>query len=131
MTWPFCGNCGTVLDPPVGSNITCDFCGHTCSFAEVNVGEIITYSAVRSKPAWIDDDDEQTEHELSQSKQGSSLQQPSSKKTTSKHATIEEPCPKCGNHELYFYTMQLRSVDEGSTVFYECPRCSHKFSVNN
>jgi DNA-directed RNA polymerase I subunit RPA12 len=27
--------------------------------------------------------------------------------------------------------MQLRSVDEGSTVFYECVKCSHKFSQNN
>jgi DNA-directed RNA polymerase I subunit RPA12 len=48
-----------------------------------------------------------------------------------KHATIEEPCPKCGHHEQYFYTMQLRSVDEGQTVFYECPTCAYKYSVNN
>ena len=48
-----------------------------------------------------------------------------------KHATIEEPCPKCKHPTLYFYTMQLRSVDEGSTVFYECPKCAHKFSQNN
>ena len=49
------------------------------------------------------------------------------------HAKIEEPCPKCGNPEMFFYTMQLRSVDEGSTVFYECvdPKCGNKFSVNN
>jgi DNA-directed RNA polymerase I subunit RPA12 len=51
--------------------------------------------------------------------------------TLEKHATIEEPCPKCGNPELYFYTMQLRSVDEGSTVFYECPKCEYKYSINN
>ena len=48
-----------------------------------------------------------------------------------KHATIDEPCPKCKHPTLYFYTMQLRSVDEGSTVFYECPECAHKFSQNN
>lgn len=46
-------------------------------------------------------------------------------------ATVEEPCVKCGAPEVKFYTMQLRSVDEGQTVFYECPQCKHTWSVNN
>jgi DNA-directed RNA polymerase I subunit RPA12 len=76
------------------------------------VPEVTTKSAATSKPAWIaEDKGEETKSE--------------------KHAVIEEPCPKCGYPELYFYTMQLRSVDEGSTVFYECPKCAHKYSVNN
>lgn len=46
---------------------------------------------------------------------------------------VDEPCPKCGHPEMSFYTMQLRSADEGSTVFYEClnKACGHKFSLNN
>jgi DNA-directed RNA polymerase subunit M/transcription elongation factor TFIIS len=38
---------------------------------------------------------------------------------------IDEKCPKCGHGKMYFYTMQLRSVDEGSTVFYECVKCAY------
>ena len=46
-------------------------------------------------------------------------------------AVVDEQCPKCDNKGLNFYTMQLRSVDEGQTVFYECPKCAHTFSQNN
>ncbi len=130
MTWPFCGNCGNILDPPVGNEITCDFCHHKCSFGEVNTGEIITYSAIRSRPAWLGDEADESNTSGKPSSLTSSSK-PTSTKKASKHATIEEPCPKCGHHELYFYTMQLRSVDEGSTVFYECPKCSHTYSQNN
>jgi DNA-directed RNA polymerase I subunit RPA12 len=49
-----------------------------------------------------------------------------------KRAVIKEECPKCRAPEMEFYTMQLRSADEGQTVFYECfnPKCGHKYSVN-
>eukprot|EP00955_Chlamydomonas_euryale_P018107 192819-Chlamydomonas_euryale.AAC.3 len=45
-------------------------------------------------------------------------------------AQVDEACPKCGNQGMEFYTMQLRSADEGQTVFYECPKCRHKYSQN-
>ncbi|GAB4820499.1 hypothetical protein N2152v2_007545 [Parachlorella kessleri] len=45
--------------------------------------------------------------------------------------TTEEKCPQCGHPELEFYTMQLRSADEGQTVFYECRECGYKYSTNN
>jgi len=45
--------------------------------------------------------------------------------------TVDEPCPQCRHRKLEFYTMQLRSADEGQTVFYECLNCKHKWSVNN
>jgi DNA-directed RNA polymerase I subunit RPA12 len=45
-------------------------------------------------------------------------------------AKVKERCPQCANPEMSFYTMQMRSVDEGQTVFYECPKCGHTFSTN-
>jgi DNA-directed RNA polymerase I subunit RPA12 len=43
---------------------------------------------------------------------------------------VDETCPKCAHKQMYFYTMQMRSADEGQTVFYECPECTHTYSVN-
>ncbi|EIJ94968.1 uncharacterized protein NEPG_00493 [Nematocida parisii ERTm1] len=42
-----------------------------------------------------------------------------------KGAKIKEECPECRSEYLYYYTMQLRSADEGQTVFYECD-CGYK-----
>lgn len=47
-----------------------------------------------------------------------------------RRATVEEECPKCRNPTMNYWTMQLRSADEGQTVFYECPKCHHTFSTN-
>lgn len=111
FNWPFC-RCGTILDPTDSGLIRCSTCGFQTNFSEVQFPEVITRSAPRPKPAWLQDDE------------GDDIEE-------NENATIEEPCPKCGHHEQYFYTMQLRSVDEGSTVFYECPKCNNKYSVNN
>jgi DNA-directed RNA polymerase subunit M/transcription elongation factor TFIIS len=46
-------------------------------------------------------------------------------------ALVLEECPKCKNPRMYFWTQQLRSADEGQTVFYECPKCDHRYSVNS
>ncbi|EKX38496.1 DNA-directed RNA polymerase I subunit, RPA12 [Guillardia theta CCMP2712] len=45
-------------------------------------------------------------------------------------ATVEENCPKCNNHEAKYSTLQMRSADEGQTIFYECTKCGHVWSVN-
>ncbi len=42
-------------------------------------------------------------------------------------ATIRQTCEKCGRQEMRYYTLQLRSADEGSTVFFSC-ECGHKYA---
>ena len=48
-----------------------------------------------------------------------------------KKAVVDEICPKCGHDKLYYYAIQIRSADEGSTIFYECMKCHYKFNQNN
>ena len=115
----FCEVCGTILDSPEGDTLRCSLCPFSCKFKDMVrvTPEVRTVSEKRAKPAWASDEqDEEIDGD-----------------GASKHATIEEPCPQCGHPEQYFYTMQLRSVDEGSTVFYECKNrlCKHKYSQNN
>ncbi|KMZ58360.1 hypothetical protein ZOSMA_77G00190 [Zostera marina] len=52
-------------------------------------------------------------------------EQPQQKKVT------DTPCPMCRHPKLEYYSRQMRSADEGETVFYECPNCHHKFTENN
>ena len=78
-----------------------------------------TRTAPMTKPKWARAADDEVDFDLDAGK----------KQLT--RATVEEECPECGHSELEFYTMQMRSVDEGQTVFYECLKCRHKFSQNN
>ncbi|MEM2122001.1 MAG: transcription factor S [Candidatus Woesearchaeota archaeon] len=34
-------------------------------------------------------------------------------------------CPKCGNSEAYYWTMQTRAADEAETKFLKCTKCGH------
>lgn len=44
----------------------------------------------------------------------------------STEAITQKVCDKCGRKEMFFTTAQLRSADEGSTVFYRCV-CGYRY----
>lgn len=37
--------------------------------------------------------------------------------------TIERICAKCGHNEMTYKTQQMRSADEGMSIFYYCVKC--------
>lgn len=49
-------------------------------------------------------------------------------KTGSEGPIVERRCPKCGNDTMSYATLQLRSADEGQTVFYTCTKCRFVYS---
>lgn len=44
---------------------------------------------------------------------------------------VDRKCPKCGNDKMSYATLQLRSADEGQTVFYTCTKCKFKENENS
>lgn len=110
----FCTDCGNLLDGSAGKQnaiLTCQICGASCRDTSSKV--VVTRSkpdafpsplrAKRSEVQTITEDDMQT------------------------RAVVRQPCPKCGREEVRYYEQQLRSADEGSTIFYEC-KCGHKYA---
>lgn len=44
---------------------------------------------------------------------------------------IERKCPKCAHDLMSYAAIQLRSADEGQTVFFTCLKCQYKESENS
>lgn len=42
----------------------------------------------------------------------------------------EKTCKKCGHNQMSYAAMQLRSADEGQTVFYTCLKCKYVLQYN-
>mmetsp|Transcript_3444 Transcript_3444/g.4581 ORF Transcript_3444/g.4581 Transcript_3444/m.4581 type:complete len:118 (+) Transcript_3444:153-506(+) len=117
MGWPFCPSCHSTLAVDASGAIRCSVCSYTSNLSSFeSLPTSTTVSTDTPIPLWAKSDEEQ--QALRASKEPT-------------RATVEEPCVRCGAPEVGFYTVQMRSVDEGQTVFYECPECKHTWSVNN
>ncbi|KAL8699894.1 MAG: hypothetical protein Q9224_001214 [Gallowayella concinna] len=114
----FCTDCGNLLDGASGDRkvmITCEVCGTK------NKDTSSTTITTKSKPSAFP----------SALRAKRSAVQTLTEEDTKTTATIQEACPQCGMQEVRFYTQQLRSADEGTTVFYSCDQCGNKWSTNN
>ncbi|MBL7147899.1 MAG: transcription factor S [Nanoarchaeota archaeon] len=40
---------------------------------------------------------------------------------------MEIDCPKCGNEQAYYWTVQTRASDEAETIFFRCCKCNHQW----
>ncbi|GAC77347.1 RNA polymerase I subunit A12.2 [Moesziomyces antarcticus] len=117
----FCPNCGSLLDVPGDEDfIKCAPCGAVQNAKVYDNLSIVTRSHPSAFPS-----------ALRQKRQLVNTAASIGNDNKPKEATIKEKCPGCGNDEMNFHTLQLRSADEGTTVFYDCPKCGYKFSQNN
>ncbi len=110
----FCPACGTLLPPlPAQGNVFCLSCRFEVpaeSFAEAE----ISYTVVFNKK-------EEGKKKRVKKESSDEVEGP----------TIERRCPKCGHEEMSYAALQLRSADEGQTVFFTCLKCKYKESENS
>ncbi|KIY48644.1 DNA-directed RNA polymerase I kDa polypeptide [Fistulina hepatica ATCC 64428] len=114
----FCPDCGTLLNLPDDGHsvVTCEQCNHEEPASSFDNIEVTTRSHPDAFP--------------------SPLRQ--KRKTQTKHhqedhqgTLVAEKCPQCGHMQAFSKEMQLRSADEGSTIFYTCASCKHGWRINN
>jgi len=109
----FCPHCQSILNlPDVHLNVRCPDCSFQAKLSDISVTESGD-SKTESKSHVVVPDVQQVKE-----------------KPKTKRATVKENCPRCNNDTMTFYTLQLRSADEGQTVFYDCPRCGYSYSTN-
>ncbi|KAF2148961.1 DNA-directed RNA polymeras-like protein I subunit [Myriangium duriaei CBS 260.36] len=113
----FCTDCGSLLDRATGpqqTELKCTVCGAICK--DTSEKTIVT----RSKPSAFPSSLRAKRSEIQTAPEGESESYP----------RTQVPCSKCGREEVGFYEMQLRSADEGSTIFYVCD-CGNRWNENN
>uniref|UniRef100_A0A0D6R2Z3 DNA-directed RNA polymerase subunit n=1 Tax=Araucaria cunninghamii TaxID=56994 RepID=A0A0D6R2Z3_ARACU len=117
----FCDICGTLLyfDSPVYAS--CPLCEN-----KRDVNEF------RGKEMWykVGAEDIRKHLKLEPFIKVDNMEEVQEEDEIQQRAVVNEDCPKCHHPQLEYYTRQLRSADEGQTVFYECPNCRHKFAHN-
>ncbi|KAK1327569.1 hypothetical protein QTO34_013071, partial [Cnephaeus nilssonii] len=100
----FCPDCGSVLPlPGTRDAVTCARCGFSVHVRDFE-GKVVRTAVVFHQPGSavpVSTED------------GPELQGP----------VVDRRCARCGHEGMAYRTRQMRSADEGQTVFYTCLRC--------
>ncbi|KAL1991181.1 hypothetical protein VTN49DRAFT_5685 [Thermomyces lanuginosus] len=113
----FCTDCGNLLQESTGSEnaiLICEVCG--ARNRDIPPQTIVSESKPHAFPSSL--------------RAKRSAVQSLSAEDKNTEAVDQRTCAKCGRTEMFYTTVQLRSADEGSTVFYRCV-CGYRETVNN
>ncbi|KAG5542458.1 hypothetical protein RHGRI_022107 [Rhododendron griersonianum] len=140
----FCDLCGTMLSFDKPKYARCPLCKFKRSYKDI-AGKEITYSAtseeIKRELGIVSMDEFQEEQQKKQMASACVSVNPM-------HDTLyvdyvncfllylyrqdhNAKCTKCGQVGLYYIPRQIRSADEGQTLFYDCPKCGHSFNENS
>uniref|UniRef100_A0A8D0G2T9 DNA-directed RNA polymerase subunit n=1 Tax=Sphenodon punctatus TaxID=8508 RepID=A0A8D0G2T9_SPHPU len=100
----FCPECGTILPlPGIQEWVICRGCSFSINIRDFE-GRVIQTSIEFNKPDSLT---------LKTVNDGQKIKGP----------MIERKCPQCGHEGMAYHTRQMRSADEGQTIFYTCIQC--------
>lgn len=112
----FCSACGALLPSlPSNGNVFCVACKFEVpieSFSEIVTEYTISFNKLENLEGKRKKKGEDEEDEAD-------------------GPTVERRCPKCGHEKMSYAALQLRSADEGQTVFFTCLKCKYKESENS
>ncbi|XP_078525323.1 DNA-directed RNA polymerase I subunit RPA12 isoform X1 [Lissotriton helveticus] len=101
----FCPDCGSVLPlPGMQDAVICPQCKYS-----INVKD---FEAKRVQSCMIFNNCDAL-----------SVQLEADEEDEIKGPLIERKCSRCGHEGMVYHTRQMRSADEGQTVFYTCTKC--------
>ncbi|XP_034017398.1 DNA-directed RNA polymerase I subunit RPA12 isoform X2 [Thalassophryne amazonica] len=102
----FCPECGNVLPlPGIQDTVRCRRCSFCIPVTEL-LGQAIQ-STIIFNPAEQSSSSVENEEEL-------------------KGPVIDRRCGRCGKEGMVYHTRQMRSADEGQTVFFTCTHCRYQ-----
>ncbi|KAK8850589.1 hypothetical protein IAR55_004508 [Kwoniella newhampshirensis] len=118
----FCPACGTLLDLPKDDQdeIACHQCGRKEPASSYENLPTKTYSSPNAFPSPL-----RSKRALVQNTVDGG------EAAKGRDPVAQEKCQRCGHIGLSYKEMQLRSADEGSTIFYKCLNCGDQTSTNN
>ncbi|CAK9036325.1 unnamed protein product [Durusdinium trenchii] len=107
-----CRRCGQIFNygTITGPVLKCSNCSFEQPFDEKKPISSVATVYERVKPPWWS----------TSAEQGDWAQM---EEEVTEHPEIDQECPSCGHNRLQFWTRQLRSADEGLSVFFLCKKC--------
>ncbi|KAF6737845.1 DNA-directed RNA polymerase I subunit RPA12 [Oryzias melastigma] len=100
----FCPDCGSVLPLPGLSNTVrcprCSFCTPVTEFLGREIQSTVIFNPAEQTSLALEDED-----------------------TELKGPVIDRRCTRCNKEGMIYHTRQMRSADEGQTVFFTCIHC--------
>ncbi|KAL8285672.1 hypothetical protein RB597_002642 [Gaeumannomyces tritici] len=132
MAIQFCDDCGDTLPITADRNVKCDCCGKMNKSKAFLPCLTKTLDLCKRKGDGHAEGPVPSLYTVIPSLAGAGTGQEKTHSREENHwPSIEQDCQFCDAKEIRYTTLQTRGADEGSTVFYFCPKCKQRYKENN
>ncbi|PHH86288.1 hypothetical protein CDD83_10469 [Cordyceps sp. RAO-2017] len=115
MAIQFCSHCGDTLPESRDATVQCTCCGSTSPNTVLGA---VSRSSSSDFPSEL--------------RRRRTIRAPErALAPTDTWSATDVACPRCRAPEVRYTALQLRSADEGTTMFYACPACALRWNEDN